>query len=50
MLLHAGWRVEDQTYGAPFGGHLPLPAPLLRWAARQAVALLSRRGPFEPGS
>jgi hypothetical protein len=30
MMLHAGWRVEDQTYGAPFGGQLPLPVPLLR--------------------
>jgi len=44
MLLHAGWWVEDHTYGASFGGQLPLPVPLLRWAARQAVALL------EPGS
>jgi len=30
MMLHAGWRVEDQAYGAPFGGHLPLPVPLPR--------------------
>jgi hypothetical protein len=33
MMLHAGWRVEDQAYGAPFGGHLPLPVPLLRAVA-----------------
>ncbi len=29
LMLHAGWRVAGQTYGAPFDGYLPLPVPLL---------------------
>ncbi len=29
LMLHAGWRVGDQAYGAPFDGYLPFPMPLL---------------------
>jgi hypothetical protein len=30
IMLHAGWRVGGQAYGAPFEGHLPFPVALLR--------------------
>jgi hypothetical protein len=33
LMLHAGWRVADLAYGAPFDGHLAFPVPLLSTVA-----------------
>src|ERR1700732_4353756 len=30
LMLFAGWRVEEQAYGAPYDGYLPFPMALLR--------------------
>jgi hypothetical protein len=39
LMLHAGWRVKDQAYGAPYDGYLPVPVALLRAVAYEpAVA------------
>jgi hypothetical protein len=33
LRLFAGWRVEEQAYGAPYDGYLPFPMALLREVA-----------------
>lgn len=45
LMLHAGWRVADQTYGAPFDGHQPFPMALLSAAAHDPTTVSWLRGP-----
>jgi hypothetical protein len=44
-MLHAGWRVADQGYGAPFDGYLALPVPLLSAVAHDPTTVSWLRGP-----
>jgi hypothetical protein len=35
IVLHAGWKVEDQSYGAPGDGYLPVPLGLVHAAVNK---------------
>jgi len=45
LMLHAGWRVADQAYGAPFDGYLAFPVPLLSAVAYDPTTVSWLRSP-----
>jgi hypothetical protein len=48
LMLHAGWRLGDQAYGAPHDGYLPFPVGLLRAVAYDPAVAYSLCRPVQP--
>jgi hypothetical protein len=48
IMLFAGWRVEEQAYGAPYDGYLPFPVALLRAVACEPAVAYSLCRPVAP--
>jgi hypothetical protein len=47
LMLFAGWRVEEQAYGAPYDGYLPFPVALLRlWDPEPGCSRARRATPL----
>jgi hypothetical protein len=44
LMLHAGWRVGDQAYEAPYDGYLPFPVTLLHAVAYEPAVAHSLYG------
>src|SRR5690349_21678509 len=48
LMLFAGWRVEEQAYGAPYDGYVPFPVALLREVAHEPAVAHSLCRPVAP--